>query len=427
VTATRDSTMKSGHGPIRGSSLSRGELLTMLSAIMALMALGIDMLLPAFDDIEGAFGLAPGETRVSQVITVFFLGLAVAQLFWGPLADRYGRKKILYAGMVIYGLGAIGSALSTSFEMLLLSRFVWGVGAAGSRVVATAIIRDVFSGNAMAKAMSQIMAVFVLVPVFAPALGSGLIAFLPWRSIFWFCLVWAFGIALWGLRMPETLNPENQRPLEMRSVFGGFRQVLRHRLTSGYTMSTLFIQGVFTAYLGSSERIIDDIFDRGDQFPFIFGAVAILFGVGALINGWAVGIIGMHRLIRLVFISAFVTVGALVAISLAADGEPNFWIFMPLLGVLLAHFMFLMPNLNTAALEPMGSIAGTASSLTGAARIAGGALLGALVDSQVSDSVTPFVIAAAIFIVLAGVSAALAGGLSLSAPGVQDSLAENLD
>lgn len=369
----------------------------MISAIMALMALAIDLLLPAFDDIRDAFGLDPDSTQISQVITVFFLGLAIAQLVWGPLADRFGRKPILYAGIAVYVAGAVGSAFSPSLNWLLISRFVWGIGAAGSRVVATAIIRDSFEGTRMAKAMSQIMAVFVMAPVFAPSIGAGLIIVFSWRAIFWFCVVWSIVIVLWSTRLPETLSEEHRRPLEFRSITSGFGTVLRHPITAGYTLATLFLQAVFTAYLGSSERIIGEIFGRPEQFPIIFGAIALLFAVGAVINGQVVGIFGMRRLIHVMLGAVLVVAGLLVALSVSSNGTPNFWIFMPMLGVLLAMFMFLMPNLNTAALEPMGELAGTASSLTGAGRIAGGALLGAVVDSQVTDSTTPFAVAIVIF------------------------------
>lgn len=382
-------------------ALGERELLTMLSAIMALMALAIDLLLPAFDDIREAFGLGDESTQVSQVITVFFIGLAVAQLVWGPLADRFGRKVILYAGIAIYAAGAIGSAFAPSLEWLLAARFLWGVGAAGSRVVATAIIRDTFSGTRMAKAMSQIMAVFVMAPVFAPSLGAGLIALLPWQSVFWFCVLFAGVIALWTLRLPETLDPANRRPLQLDAIRSGFREVLSNRVTVGYTGATLFLQGVFTAYLGSSERIISEVFDRDEQFPFIFGAVAILFGVGALINGHVVGIFGMERMVHVVLALVLLMSLALVGLTVLSDGRPEFWLFMPGLGVLLAMFMFLMPNLNTMALDPMGELAGTASSVTGASRIAGGALLGAVVDSQIDDTVTPFAVGIVIFTLFA--------------------------
>lgn len=381
--------------------LSERELLTMISAIMALMALAIDMMLPAFDDMRSEFGLADGSNEVAQVITVFFFGLAVAQLFYGPLADRYGRKPILYSGIVIYLIGAVGSALSPSLEWLLVSRFVWGVGAAGARVVATAIVRDVFAGTRMAKALSQIMAVFVLVPVIAPTLGAGIILVLPWRSIFWACVVWTIIVTVWSFRLPETLDPANRRPLEARVIADGYRTVASNRLTAGYTLATVFLQGVFTTYLATSELIIGEIFGRGDQFPLVFGAVALLFGLGAFANGNLVGRIGLTRLTHRVAIMLLTGTVLLVVMSLASDGRPPFWLFMPLLGLSLSLFMFLMPNLNSAAMAPLGEVAGSASSLTGAARMAGGAVLGGIASGMVSDSVTPFAVAMLVFVAAA--------------------------
>ena len=276
--------------------MGQRELLTLMSAIMALMALGIDTMLPAFDEIRKAFNLGDSSPRAGQVITVFFMGLAIAQLVWGPIADRFGRKPVLYAGSIIYVIGAVGSALAPTFELLLLSRFVWGLGAAGARVVATAIIRDRFEGSQMAKAMSQVMAVFMLVPILAPSIGAGLIAIFPWRSIFWFCAVFALAIGLWSLRMRESLDPGNRRPLELRATADGYVEVARTPVTSGYTNATIFLQGVFTTYLASSELIISEVFDREDQFPLIFGLVALLFAAGAVLNGRIVVRVGVHRL-----------------------------------------------------------------------------------------------------------------------------------
>lgn len=368
---------------------------------MALTAMGIDLLLPAFDDIRSAFDIPEDSNQVSQVITVFFLGLALAQLVWGPLADRFGRKRILYASIAVYAIGSAMSGLAPSFGWLLFGRFVWGVGAAGARVVAVAIIRDSFEGSKMAQAMSQIMAVFVLVPVFAPSFGAVLIELFTWTSLFWFCVIWSLSIAVWSLRLDETLRPADRRDLEVSSIVAGFKVVIGNRITLGYTICTMFLQAVFSSYLGSSERIISDIFGRGDQFPVIFGAVAVLFGLGALINGQVVGRFGMYKLIRVMLRVALGLSLVLLAVALMADGRPSFWLYMPILGVLLASFMFLMPNLNTAALEPMGAVAGTATSFTGAVRIAGGALLGAVVDAQLDDSVVPFSIAAVVFLILA--------------------------
>ena len=376
--------------------MSQRELLTFVSAVMALMALGIDLMLPAFDDIREAFDLGASSPETGKVITVFFLGLAVAQLVYGPLADRFGRKPVLYLGTGIYLVGAIGSALAPTFELLLVSRFVWGVGAAGSRVVATAIIRDRFVGNAMAKAMSQVMAVFMLVPVLAPTIGTGIIAVLPWRAIFWFCVFWAVLIALWSLRMRETLDPAYRRPLELRSTWAGYAEVTRTRVTAGYTVSTVFLQGIFTSYLASSELLIADVFDREAQFPFIFGLVAVLFAAGAIVNGRVVVKVGIHRLINRVYTVLIPLALLQVGVSVAGGGRPSFWLFMPLLALTLGSFMLLMPNLNTAAMTPVGHLAGTASALSGAARMAGGAVLGTIVSAYVTDSTTPFSIGVAV-------------------------------
>ncbi|MDG1187910.1 MAG: multidrug effflux MFS transporter [Ilumatobacter sp.] len=370
--------------------MGQRELLTLMSAIMALMALGIDTMLPAFDEIREAFDLGDSSPRAGQVITVFFMGLAIAQLVWGPIADRFGRKPVLYAGSIIYVIGAAGSALAPTFELLLLSRFVWGLGAAGARVVATAIIRDRFEGSQMAKAMSQVMAVFMLVPILAPSIGAGLIAIFPWRSIFWFCAVFALAIGLWSLRMRESLDPGNRRPLELRATADGYVEVARTPVTSGYTNATIFLQGVFTTYLASSELIISEVFDREDQFPLIFGLVALLFAAGAVLNGRIVVRVGVHRLVNMVYSMLIPTTMLLCAISIFAGGRPSIWVYMPVLALTLSSFMFLMPNLNTAALGPVGHLAGTASAYGGAIRMAGGAVLGTIVSAFVSDSTTPF-------------------------------------
>ncbi|MEO6652810.1 MAG: multidrug effflux MFS transporter [Ilumatobacteraceae bacterium] len=374
--------------------LSRRHLLTMISAIMALTAVAIDLMLPAFDEIRVAFDLRDGSADTGRIVTYFFFGLAAAQMVYGPLTDRFGRKPVLYLGITIYIVGAIGSAVAPTFGILLASRFVWGVGAAGSRVVAIAIVRDRFEGPAMAKAMSQIMAVFVLVPVFAPTIGAGIVAVLPWRAAFWFCVVWAVAIAVWSVRLPETLAPSDRRSLSLSSTARGFAEVATTPITAGYTLASVFLQGVFTVYLASSEVIISEIFDRRSEFPFVFGGVATLFGVGAFVNGRVVDRVGIDRVVTIV-LTIMVPLNALLVIETLGASEPNFWVFMPTLGLILAGFMFLLPNLNSAAMEPVGHIAGTASSMTGAVRIALGAVLGTVISNQITDSVRPFAVGVA--------------------------------
>lgn len=389
---------------IAQTRVGRRELVALVSAMMAFGAMGIDFMLSAFGEIRADFNLGADSTATTRIVTIYFLGLAFGQLFYGPLADRYGRKRTLYAGAAVYMLGSVGGALAPSFDLLLASRFVWGVGAAGARVVAVSIIRDRFEGAAMAKAMSNVMAVFVLVPIIAPSLGALIIAVAPWRAVFWACAVFAVVIVLWSLRLKETLKPENQRPLNPAAILGGYWQVIRTPITFGYTMASVFIQAVFTAYLASSELVIGQVFNREAQFPVVFGAVAVLFGLAAVINGRIVERLGIDKVVNRTFVAFAVLLTGLLVLTLSSSGTPNFWLFMPMLGLTLSCNMFMMPNLNSAAMEPLGAIAGSGSALTGAVRTAIGAVIGGFISEQVATSVTPLVVGMFLMTALAGVS-----------------------
>ena len=386
----------------------RNETLAMLSAVMALMAMAIDLMLSAFDEMRVTFGLEPTSNEVAGVVTVFFMGLAVAQLFFGPITDRFGRKSVLYASVAVYILGAVGSALAPTLPLLLVARFVWGIGAAGARVVATAVARDLFEGVEMARAMSQIMAVFVLVPVIAPTVGAGIVAILPWRAVFWACAIWAIAMAAWTRRLPESLPPERRRRLNRSDIASAYAEFARTRSTLWFSIASVFLQSVFTMYLASAELIVSEIFGRRSAFPMVFGVIAIGFGVAALVNGRVVGRFGVRPVMNAMLVSLIVGSVLLVAVTLASGGTPTFWVFMPLLGLLLAQFMFLMPNMNAEALEPVPHIAGTASSLSGGLRMAGGAILGGVVASRIDTSLTPFALAFLVFVALAAASTAVA-------------------
>ena len=393
---------------VRRPAPGRNETLAMLSAVMALMAMAIDLMLSAFDEMRVTFGLDPTSNEVAGVVTVFFMGLAVAQLFFGPITDRFGRKSVLYASVAVYILGAVGSALAPTLPLLLVARFVWGIGAAGARVVATAVARDLFEGVEMARAMSQIMAVFVLVPVIAPTVGAGIVAILPWRAVFWACAIWAIAMAAWTRRLPESLPPERRRRLNRSDIASAYAEFARTRSTLWFSIASVFLQSVFTMYLASAELIVSEIFGRRSAFPMVFGVIAIGFGVAALVNGRVVGRFGVRPVMNAMLVSLIVGSVLLVAVTLASGGTPTFWVFMPLLGLLLAQFMFLMPNMNAEALEPVPHIAGTASSLSGGLRMAGGAILGGVVASRIDTSLTPFALAFLVFVALAAASTAVA-------------------
>lgn len=392
-----------------GVGVGPKELVVLISSVMALMGLGIDLMLPGFDDMRETFDLGEGSNKVGQVITFYFFGLAIAQLVFGPLADRFGRKPVLYLGVGIYVGGAVASALAPTFGFLLAARVLWGIGAAAARVVAVAIIRDRFVGDQMAKAMSQVMAVFVLVPVFAPVIGAGIIAVLPWQAMFWACALWAVAIAGWSTRLNETLDPANRLPLSFGNIGSAYREVLRIRLVAGYTLATVFMQAVFTMYLASSELMISDIFDRGNQFPIVFGVVAIGFGISAVLNSRLVERHGIDAMVKFALTAQLVLAPLLLLLAVLGGGEPNFWLFIPLLGVILSLFMMLMPNLNTAAMTPVGHIAGSASALTSAMRTGVGSAIAAVLTQFITDSVTPFALAVCVLVALTAVTVRFSG------------------
>lgn len=371
--------------------LSRGHFTALLSMIMAMGALAVDVMLPAFDDIRAHYGLPADSTRVAQVVTTFLLGMALAQFFYGPVADRFGRKPVLYAGFIIYGLGTVGALLAPTLELLLLSRFIWGVGAAGPRVVSVSIVRDLFSGEQMSRAMSYIMAIFVTVPIVAPTIGAGLIAIFPWQSVFVFCLLVVIVMAAWARALPETLDPANRIPIDRRSITAAVKEVVVSRLPRGYMLAMTMTFGVFTSYLASSERIFGEIYDRPDQFPFIFGGIAAVMGSAMLVNARLVERIGARRMVHITLL-AYITIAAVFwIITAAADGRPAFAVFMVGMMLMLAQHALLIPNFNTIAMLPLGHIAGTASAVIGTVSLAGGALLGSLIDRQFTDTVSPIV------------------------------------
>ncbi len=378
----------------RARRLGRVELTFLLAMSMALGALGIDVLLPAFPALRETLGLPPNSTVVAGVVTTYLLGLAVGQLIYGPLADRYGRRPVMLVGFAVYFLGAVWSALSGSLAMLLVARFVWGFGGAGPRVLSVAVIRDSYEGERMARVMSFVMAVFIMVPVVAPTLGAALLDIGGWRGLFVACALIGVALAVWaGIRLPETLRPEMRLELSPAALKRTFRTVVTNRVTVGYTLSLTMMLGAFISWIASSEIIIAEVFGLRDWFPIVFGGLAAVLGVGMLANGVAVGRFGIRRVVRAVFAGYIAATVALGVLAAATGGHPPFWAFATVLAATLWCHALLIPNLNTLAMAPMGAVAGTASSVIGAVSTAGASIIGAVIDNLFDESVLPLSIA----------------------------------
>lgn len=384
--------------------LGQFEFTALLAAAMSMAALGIDLLLPAFGDIRDGLGLPADSTAVAGLITAYFLGLALGQPFYGPASDALGRKRVLYAGFGVYAVGALLTAVAPTLPLLLAGRFIWGLGAAGPRVIVIAIVRDRYEGEQMSRAMSLIMSVFMVVPVFAPTLGALGVSLVSWRWLFVACAVAVGLLSIWTTRLSETLPPERRVPLRFDRLLGAARQVVRNRQTVGYTLAMTLMYGGFTSYLASSELIFSDTFDAADSFPFWFGALAVVMAGGMLLNARVVERVGGRRLSHRTLLVYLAAAGALVIGSVAYDGRPPLPLFLASMAVLLGGHAIIIPNFNTLAMQPMGAVAGTASALTGAVQTALGALLGATIDQQFDGGIMPL----SVSLLVLGVGAAAA-------------------
>ena len=374
------------------SRLSRTEFTLMMSMVMAVTALAIDMMLPAFGEMRASFGLADDSNTIALVVTLFLLGLGFGQPLWGPLSDALGRKTILYAGLGVYVLGAVGAALAPTLPLLLAARFVGGFGAAGPRVVSQGVVRDAFSGEAMAKVMSYVMAVFILIPIVAPSVGALVLAVGSWHMIFLVIAAFGIGVGIWALRLPETLPPARRLPLGFRRLGMAASRVLRSRFAMGLTVAQGVIFGFFASYLASSQLFIDDIYGLDSLFPFVFGAQAVVLGIGMLTNTRLLDRFGIRSILTGVFTTYVVMTLVLLTASVASGGAPPFWMFVAILTPILFAHSLLIPNLRSAALIPMGAIAGTAAAVIGSITTLGGAIVGAIIDRTYDGTLIPFAI-----------------------------------
>lgn len=380
-----------GRSGIRPGSI---EFTLFLASTMAMTALGIDVMLPAFGAIREGFGLAPDATEVARVVTAYFFGIAAGQVFYGPIADYFGRKRTLLIAGSLYAAGAVLSALAPSLGLLFLARFLWGLGAAGGRVIVGAIVRDVYEGDRMARAFSLVFSIFILVPVFAPALGALILMVTTWEWVFAFCAVYAVGVLVWSRRLPETLAPEKRlEDLTFARLAVAARFVVTNRITAGHTAALGVLFGVFTSYLASAEIMFGEVFGVVETFPVYFGALAAVMGAMMFVNGRVVERVGMVRLTRWTMRVYVVASAVFMALMLADGGRPPLAVFVGGMAVMLAIHALAIPNLNSRALEPMGSVAGMAAAIVGTVSTLVGATLGAMLDARFDGTVAPFAVA----------------------------------
>lgn len=351
-----------------GATVGRAEFVALMAMLFATIAFSIDGMLPALPDIAAELSAADPK-RAQLVVTSFVFGMGIGTLLTGPLSDTFGRRPVLLAGALLYMAGALLSVLSQSLELLLAARVIMGLGAAGPRVVAMAIIRDLFSGRDMARIMSFVMLVFTLVPALAPLVGAGIIAISSWRGVFVaFVLFSLFSGAWFYLRQPETLAPDRRRPFSAVTLWRGVSEVMRHRVSALSTLTQATVMGLLFAAISNVQPIFDITYGAAGSFPLWFCLIALISGTSSLLNARIVVRLGMRAVTGRALV-AQLAASAVATVVIGAQLLPQgaeFWLFLLWMQGVFFMLGLTIGNLNALAMEPMGHLAGLAASVVGA-------------------------------------------------------------
>ena len=384
-----DGETKAGPAPQPHAMPGRNEFVILMAALMASNALAIDAMLPALPAIGEALGVAE-ENRRQLVITFYLIGFGVAQIAYGPLSDRLGRKSLLIGSMLSYSLFSALAAAASSFTLLLAARTLQGIAAAGTRVLVVSIVRDRFHGSAMAQIMSLVMIIFIVIPVIAPSLGQLVLALANWRYIFIGLAGYGIMLAVWGgLRIPETLALEARRPLSAANIAEAAVETLTHRASIGNTVAATLTFGALFAFIGSIQQIVFDVFGHPALLGLAFAMIAAPMAGSSWLNSRLVMRVGSRRML-LIALCLFTLSTYLHLAAALAFGE-TLWTFVLLQAMTMACFGLIGANAGALAMAPLGHIAGTASSLQGLITTIGGALIGYLIGQQFDGTTVPLV------------------------------------
>jgi DHA1 family bicyclomycin/chloramphenicol resistance-like MFS transporter len=379
-----DTWVSSTHRPMKFP-----EFVLAIASIMAMNPMAMDIMLPSLPDIGAAFGVT-NPNRLQTVLSLYLFGFGFGQFIIGPLSDRFGRRPVLLTGMAIYCAASVLAIFSPSFEMLLVARVLQGLGTSATRVIATSIVRDCYTGRRMASVMSLAIMVFIAVPVIAPSLGQLIMLFAQWRGVFVVLTIYGFIALTWSaLRMPETLPPSERKSLAIRDVLGAYRQTITNRQTLGYALASGGVQGTLFAFVFTVQQVFTEIYHLGHYFPLAFAAIAIGIAIAGFLNARYVGRVGMRVMSHSALVGYVVVAGIMLAAVLW--GSLPLWLFMALSASMMFVFGLVFANFTALAMEPHGHIAGTASSLYGTLTTLLGIGIGSLIGQDYDGTLLPFV------------------------------------
>ncbi|MDX1974534.1 MAG: multidrug effflux MFS transporter [Rickettsiales bacterium] len=366
------------------------EFIILMASLTAMVALSIDAMLPALQ-IMGADLHVMRANDMQYVISFIFIGMAIGQVVYGPLADHLGRKPTLFIGLGLFIGGCLLSYMATSLPLMLLGRFIQGLGVASPRIMTMAIVRDKYEGREMARVMSMVMGVFIMVPAIAPSLGQVIMHLWGWRAIFMFYILAAVMAFLWAaVRLEETLTPKHHRPFNLRTILSGFKEAAMNRATMGYTACGGLIFGAMLGYLNSSQQIFQEIYQAGDMFAVYFGVLAVCIGAAFFCNSALVRRLGMRNITRHALHALVICSCIFLAYTLIAPVP--LLVFMLVMGVTFFCLGLMFGNMTALALEPMGHMAGLASAFNGAVSSVISLLLGMLIGQEFGGTLLPLAV-----------------------------------
>jgi MFS transporter, DHA1 family, multidrug resistance protein len=381
------------------------EFIFLVALLNAMVAMSIDTMLPAIGSIAQELGAVDPNSR-QYIITTFFAGLTLGTMIYGPWSDSMGRKPTIVVGLAFYAVGSLICLFAASFPMMLVGRFIQGFGASAPRIVSIAMVRDGQSGAAMARIMSFVMMVFMLVPMLAPSIGQLVLFVATWRMIFagFFAIGILAGVWMW-FRQAETLPPDRRMPLSVRQLLSAAGEVVRSPIAIGYTLASGMIFGAFISYLGTSQQIFAEQYGQGAYFALWFAFFAGGMALAMMVNAKLVMRYGMRKLSSLALKGFLALSGVFLIASLLLNGHPPLWALAAFLFVTFFFSGLLFGNFNALALEPMGRIAGMAAAISAALASLIAILTGGYIGQLYDGTVIPLVAGFAGLGVLAFISA----------------------
>lgn len=369
------------------AGFSEPSFIIFIAAVVSIVAFSTDMMLPALLDIGSEYQLTdPNDSQL--VLIVFIFAFGVSQLLFGPLTDAFGRRKILIGSQVLFAITSVSAVFAPNFELLLFARALAGICAGASRTAAQAIVRDCFVSNDMARILSHVMAVFMLAPLFAPLIGQFIIYIANWHWIFLFFGIGGTITAIVGaIKLKETQNLEDRHPLSAKRVTQAFLESLTYRRSTGYTIVSIAFTGALFTYVVTTAQIFGELYGLGENFIYAFIAAAAALTASSIINGKIVKNTPLRLIVHRALV-AFLALTSVFFVMAYFASVP----FLLMLGIAMSTmflFGFIATNTTSIALEPMGHIAGTASSVINTVSVSGGALIGGTIGQLYDGTVIP--------------------------------------